>query len=97
MYVQDHCEALIEVWKKGKMGETYNIGGGTELSNYAVITKILEHMQKSFDEVEFVKDRPGHDFRYSINCQKIENELKWKSRFNFDESLIDTIKWYENY
>ena len=97
LYVQDHCEALIEVWKKGKMGETYNIGGGTELSNYAVITKILEHMQKSFDEVEFVKDRPGHDFRYSINCQKIENELKWKSRFNFDESLIDTIKWYENY
>lgn len=97
LYVQDHCEALIEVWKKGKIGETYNIGGGTELSNYAVITKILEHMQKSFDEVEFVKDRPGHDFRYSINCQKIENELKWKSRFNFDESLIDTIKWYENY
>jgi dTDP-glucose 4,6-dehydratase len=54
-------------------------------------------MQKSFSEVEFVKDRPGHDFRYSINCQKMENELKWKSRFNFDESLVDTIKWYENY
>lgn len=97
LYVQDHCEALIEVWKKGRIGETYNIGGGTELSNYSVITKILEYMQKSFSEVEFVKDRPGHDFRYSINCQKMENELKWKSRFNFDESLVDTIKWYENY
>lgn len=97
LYVQDHCEALIEVWKKGRIGESYNIGGGTELSNYSVITKILEHMQKSFSEVEFVKDRPGHDFRYSINCQKMENELKWKSRFNFDESLVDTIKWYENY
>ena len=97
LYVQDHCEALIEVWKNGKVGEKYNIGGGTELNNLTVVSKIVKLMNKDYSDIEFVKDRPGHDFRYSIDCQKIEDELGWKSRFDFDEALLETIKWYENY
>ena len=96
LYVQDHCEALIEVWKKGGIGENYNIGGGTELNNLAVVSKILTYMKKDYSDIEFVKNRPGHDFRYSIDCQKIEKDLGWKSRFNFDRALIETIEWYEN-
>ena len=96
LYVQDHCEALIEVWKKGEIGQNYNIGGGTELNNLAVVSKILTYMRKNYSDIEFVKNRPGHDFRYSIDCQKIERELGWKSRFDFDRALIETIEWYEN-
>ena len=97
LYVQDHCEALIEVWKNGKVGEKYNIGGGTELNNLTIVSKIIELMNKDQSNIEFVQDRPGHDFRYSIDCQKIERELGWKSRFDFNEALLETIKWYENY
>jgi len=97
LYVQDHCEALIEVWKKGKIGENYNIGGGTELNNLTVVSKILTYMKKDYSNIEFVKNRPGHDFRYSIDCQKIEKNLGWKSRFDFDRALIETIDWYENH
>ena len=96
LYVQDHCEALIEVWKKSGIGENYNIGGGTELNNLAVVRKILTYMKKDYSDIEFVKNRPGHDFRYSIDCQKIEKDLGWKSRFDFDRALIETIEWYEN-
>tara|TARA_Y100000022_G_C13213603_1_gene358784 strand:+ start:94 stop:1020 length:927 start_codon:yes stop_codon:yes gene_type:complete len=96
LYVQDHCEALIEVWKKGAIGQNYNIGGGTELNNLAVVSKILSYMKKDYSDIKFVKNRPGHDFRYSIDCQKIEKDLGWKSRFNFDRALIETIEWYEN-
>ena len=96
LYVQDHCEALIEVWKKSGIGENYNIGGGTELNNLAVVSKILTYMKKDYSDIEFVKNRPGHDFRYSIDCQKIEKDLGWKSRFDFDRALIETIEWYEN-
>jgi len=95
LYVQDHCEALIEVWKKGAIGQNYNIGGGTELNNLAVVSKILSYMRKDYSDIEFVKNRPGHDFRYSIDCQKIEKDLGWKSRFDFDRALIETINWYE--
>ena len=97
LYVQDHCEALVEVWKNGKVGEKYNIGGGTELNNLTIVSKIIELMNKDQSNIEFVQDRPGHDFRYSIDCQKIERELGWKSRFDFNEALLETIKWYENY
>jgi len=97
LYVQDHCEALVEVWKNGKVGEKYNIGGGTELNNLTIVSRIIELMNKDQSNIEFVQDRPGHDFRYSIDCQKIERELGWKSRFDFDEALLETIKWYENY
>jgi dTDP-glucose 4,6-dehydratase len=96
LYVQDHCEALIEVWKKGEIGENYNIGGGTELNNLAVVSKIISYMKKDYSDIEFVKNRPGHDFRYSIDCQKIKKHLGWKSRFDFDRALIETINWYEN-
>ena len=96
LYVQDHCEALIEVWRKGVIGENYNIGGGTEVNNLAVVSKIISYMKKDYSDIEFVKNRPGHDFRYSIDCQKIERELGWKSRFDFDRALIETINWYEN-
>ena len=53
-------------------------------------------MKKDYSDIEFVKNRPGHDFRYSIDCQKIEKDLGWKSRFDFDRALIETIEWYEN-
>jgi dTDP-glucose 4,6-dehydratase len=62
-----------------------------------IVSRIIELMNKDQSNIEFVQDRPGHDFRYSIDCQKIEYELGWKSRFDFDEALLETIKWYENY
>ena len=96
LYVQDHCEALIEVWKNGKVGDSYNIGGGVEMNNLALVSKIISLMGKDHSDIKFVDDRPGHDFRYSIDCKKIENDLKWRSRYDFEEGLLETIKWYES-
>lgn len=96
LYVQDHCEALIEVWKNGKVGDKYNIGGGVEMNNLALVSKIISLMGKDHSNIEFVDDRPGHDFRYSIDCKKIENDLGWRSRYDFEEGLLETIKWYES-
>ena len=95
LYVQDHCEALLEVWSKGKCGQKYNIGGECEFKNIDLVRMILDRMNMSEDMIEYVTDRPGHDRRYSTDITKIRHELKWSPRFSLEEGLDKTIKWYE--
>jgi dTDP-glucose 4,6-dehydratase len=95
IFVKDHCEAIFEVLKKGKSGESYNISSNSELSNITIIEKILEIMNKNTDLIEFVEDRPGHDFRYSLDSSKISKEIGWKSKTLFEDGINKTIKWYE--
>ena len=94
LYVLDNCSAIDLVMHKGKIGEIYNIGGGTLLDNKALTRKILKLFDKKEDVIEYVKDRPGHDRRYALDCGKLRN-LGWKPLFNFDEALLETIDWYK--
>jgi dTDP-glucose 4,6-dehydratase len=100
MHVNDHCEALIKIAIKGKIGESYNIGSGVKIQNIELMNKIISIFkkintnQKNKINFHFVKDRPGHDFRYSLNSSKLKTELKWKCKINFNEGLKDTINWY---
>jgi dTDP-glucose 4,6-dehydratase len=95
LYVEDHCRALDLILHKGKIGETYFIGGLTEdIANIEVIKKILKIMGKDESYIEFVKDRPGHDRRYAIDWSKINHELGWRPKVNFDTGLKLTINWY---
>jgi dTDP-glucose 4,6-dehydratase len=95
IFVNDHCKAIFEVLKKGKSGESYNISSNAELSNITIIEKILEMMNKTTDLMEFVEDRPGHDFRYSLDSSKISKEIGWKNKTLFEDGISKTIKWYE--
>lgn len=95
LYVQDHCEALCEVWLKGRVGQKYNIGGECEVRNIDLIRMILDRMNVREDMIEYVQDRPGHDRRYSTDITKIRHEIKWSPRFSLDEGLNETIEWYE--
>ena len=96
LYVVDHCRAIDLVLNKGKVGETYLVGGLTEdINNLTVIKKILKILGKDESMIEFVKDRPGHDRRYAIDWSKIKNELGWQPEHNFDEYLSKTVEWYK--
>lgn len=103
LHVEDHCEAIYEVLTKGKVGETYNIGGKSERTNLFIVNNICSILDeirpredgKSYKEqITYVKDRLGHDFRYAINCSKIERELGWTPRHTFEEGIKETIQWY---
>jgi dTDP-glucose 4,6-dehydratase len=95
LYVEDHCRAVDAILQKGTVGKTYLVGGLTEdISNIDVIKKILHHMGKGEDMIEFIKDRPGHDRRYAIDWSTIKTELGWEPQHNFDEALKLTIDWY---
>lgn len=96
LFVEDHCLAIDLILHKGKIGETYCIGGGCEKNNKEVTYKILELMGKSENLIEFVRDRLGHDKRYAIDFSKIKKELNWEPRVSFEEGLQKTIKWYEH-
>ena len=97
LYVADHCRAIDLVLQKGKVGETYCIGGLTEdISNLAIVKKILKIMGKSGDLIEFVTDRPGHDRRYALDWTKAKNELGYQPEYDFDAYLAQTIDWYKN-
>ena len=96
LYVEDHCSAIDLILEKGKVGETYCIGVDNDIPNIEVVKKILEILGKGHQEIEYVKDRPGHDRRYAIDANKIKNKLGWKSEFNFEESLKLTVKWYQD-
>ncbi len=96
IHVDDHCEAIFSVLNDGKKGESYNISANNEIDNLTIVKKILEIMGKTEDLIEFVEDRPGHDFRYSMSSKKISKELNWKTKYTFDEGLDDTINWYLN-
>jgi dTDP-glucose 4,6-dehydratase len=97
LYVADHCRAIDLVLNKGKIGETYLVGGMTnDISNLEVIKKILKIMKKDEGFIEYVKDRLGHDRRYAVDWSKIQNELGWKPLHDFDEWLEKTVRWYKN-
>jgi len=96
IYVQDHCEAIDFVLRRGEPGEIYNISAGNELPNIKIVKKILEILNKPEDLITFVEDRPGHDIRYSLDSSKIGFELGWKPKFSFKEALEATINWYVN-
>jgi len=97
LYVEDHCRAIDLILQKGKVGETYLIGGLTEdIANIEIVKKILKIMGKDETQIEYVKDRPGHDRRYAIDWSRINKELGWKPEHDFDEYLRITIDWYKN-
>ena len=95
IFVNDHCNAIFKVLEKGKSGESYNISSKYELDNITIVETILEIMGKSLDLIEFVEDRPGHDFRYSLDSSKISKEIGWKNKTSFEEGIKKTIKWYQ--
>lgn len=96
LYVEDHCRAIDVVLSKGKVGETYCVGGMTQdVNNLELAKKILNLLGASEDQIEFVKDRPGHDRRYAIDWSKIKNELGWEPLNSFDEWLEKTVEWYK--
>jgi len=102
LYVTDHCEALYLVLSQGQSGETYNIGGLNEQANLVVVEKICAILDDLAPKagvqysalITFVKDRPGHDLRYAIDCSKINRELGWQPQENFESGLLKTVKWY---
>lgn len=94
IYVLDHCRAIACILEKGIPGEIYNIGGGTELTNLEITRKILEQLGKDETSIQYVGDRKGHDFRYSLSSDKLHS-LGWQPRFTFDEALEHTIRWYK--
>tara|TARA_R110002049_G_scaffold72490_2_gene187095 strand:- start:107210 stop:108826 length:1617 start_codon:yes stop_codon:yes gene_type:complete len=102
LHVEDHCRALQLVLDKGRVGETYNIGGGAELTNIEVVTRICQQLDAlrpdeghpSSSLIRYVTDRPGHDFRYAIDYSKIREELGWEPQMSFDAGIAKTIQWY---
>ncbi len=101
LYVKDHCEALYTVFKKGRIGEFYNIGSNKNLSNLEVCKNILKVSKKLIKlgdkvKISFVKDRPGHDVRYALDSKKIRNKLKFRPKINFKAGIKYTFEWYKN-
>src|SRR5210317_1013109 len=99
IYVKDHCEALIKVFLKGKIGEFYNIGSNRNKNNLQVTRELLKNSKKLISignnvKINFVKDRPGHDIRYALNSNKIKKKLGWNPKTNFSEGIKLTFKWY---
>ena len=101
-YVKDSCEAILKVFEKGKIGENYNIGSGVKLKNIDIIKKIFKIAKKNKikigkkTKIIYVKDRPGHDFRYALNSNKIRKKLKWKNKTSSNKGLENTFIWYKN-
>ncbi len=102
IHVEDHCEALYKIFKKGKIGESYNVGSNINLKNINLVKTILNIFKKKKYKIgkkvkiNYVKDRPGHDFRYALNSNKIRKQIGWKSKINLDKGLNMTIDWYLN-
>jgi dTDP-glucose 4,6-dehydratase len=103
LYVEDHCHAIMTVLERGRVGETYNVGGWNEMANLDVVRNIcgiLDELRPRADgasystQITFVKDRPGHDRRYAIDARKIERELGWRPRETFETGIRKTIQWY---
>ena len=94
IFVDDHCEAVYNVLLRGKSGESYNISANNEVDNLTIVKKILEILDKPQDLIKSVEDRPGHDFRYSLDSSKVRSELNWSENTNFDDGLKKTVDWY---
>ncbi len=100
LHVDDHCDALFKIFKKGKFGESYNVGSNINLKNIVLVKNILSIFKKKGYKIgkkvkiKYVKDRPGHDFRYSLDSKKIRKEIKWRSKKSINQGLYFTINWY---
>ena len=101
LFVEDHCDAILKVINKGVIGESYNIGSKNEITNIELVKKIIKAYnnitgsEKDLNSsVKYIKDRLGHDFRYSVNCKKLQSQLGWKNETPFMKSLTQTVKWY---
>ncbi|NLK46918.1 MAG: dTDP-glucose 4,6-dehydratase [Treponema sp.] len=102
LYVEDHNNAVWTIMNKGKIGEKYNIGGENEWQNIKLLEKLIDFVAKEINKdsaeikktIKWVQDRPGHDRRYAINCNKLKNELGWSQKYTFEEGLLATVKWY---
>ena len=100
IYVKDNCEALVQIFLKGKTGNNYNIGTGIRLTNIKIVKKLLTISKKNKikigkkTKINFVRDRPGHDVRYALNSSKVRKEIKWKHKTNVNNGLSKTIEWY---
>jgi dTDP-glucose 4,6-dehydratase len=94
IHVYDHVQAIESLVSKGKSGQVYNITAYNEINNKTIVEKILDILGKSHDMIEYVKDRPGHDKRYSIDSSKIQKEIGWKPKYQFDDALKETVNWY---
>ena len=99
IYVEDHCEALLKVFQKGKIGEFYNIGSNKNLNNLEICKSLIKVAKGKINigknvKIKFVKDRPGHDVRYALDSKKIIKNLKWKTKVNFKKGLEKTFLWY---
>ena len=93
LYVSDCANAILLILEKGRIGEVYNVGSKEELKNIDVVKLILKFLGKPKRLIEFVEDRPGHDFRYSLDTDKIKNELGWQAKVKFENGLERTVKW----
>ena len=101
IYVRDHCEALLKVFNKGKIGEFYNIGSNKNLNNIQITKKLIQIAKKYLPigkkvKIKFIKDRPGHDIRYALDSKKIQKKMNWKSKTNLEKGLENTFEWYFN-
>jgi dTDP-glucose 4,6-dehydratase len=94
LHVQDHCGGILAVLERGRIGEVYNIGGLDVIENLAMARRLLRVVGKTETLLSYVKDRPGHDRRYALGCDKIERELGWKPAISLEEGLRQTIDWY---
>jgi dTDP-glucose 4,6-dehydratase len=97
IHVRDHCAGIDRVWRQGKVGEVYNIGGRCERTNLELTYALLDAVGKPRSLIRYVKDRPGHDRRYAIDCAKVERELGWRPQVPFEEGLRDTVRWYREH
>ena len=93
IFVLDHCHAIDIILKSGNAGEIYNIGGGAERTNLEIAQNILKKLGKDDTIIEYVKDRPGHDLRYPLDCSKLK-DIGWVPEYNFEDALDKTITWY---
>ncbi len=94
IHVEDHCTALEEVLLRGEPGRVYNIGARSEMPNLEIVKRLLERLGKPESLIRFVEDRPGHDWRYSVDPSRIEKELGWRSERNLSDGLAETVDWY---
>jgi dTDP-glucose 4,6-dehydratase len=94
IHVSDHCKGVLRVLEKGEFGEVYNIGGHSELKNIDIVHQIIDACGADSSLIQFVSDRPGHDFRYAMDISKIEQALGWAPEVSFSDGLSSTIQWY---
>lgn len=97
IHVLDHCRGIEAALRKGQVGEVYNFGGKCEMQNIALTKLLLRLLDKPESLISYVKDRPGHDLRYAIDCSKAERDLGWEPQVTFEEGLNDTIQWYQDH